>query len=194
MRPERILLPLDFRKCPVEVFSAANAFARHSGATVTLLHVVTLNISMPENRVYEELGRDARWHLERLARVCLRPGLATVIRVRVGKPAEEIMAEAAAANVDLIILPSHRPSFWNRLFAPILPRVVEQVIREAPCGVFLTSAKNRFNCEKIWGRPGNEIDAALLDHLDGALESKTSPVLLTEHAWASTREQHCAAA
>ena len=97
MKPERILLPLDIRKCPLEVFSVANGFARHPGATVILLHVVTLNIAAPEKRVYEELGRDAHWYLERLARGCLHPGVATTIRVRVGKPAEEILAEAAAA-------------------------------------------------------------------------------------------------
>ena len=54
-------------------------------------------------------------------------------------------------------------------------------------------AESRFNCEERWGRPGNEINAPL-GHLDGALESRTSPVLLTEDAWASTREQHRAIA
>ena len=56
------------------------------------------------------------------------------------------------------------------------------MIREAPGGVFLASAQSRFNCEKIWGRPGKESDAASVEHLNGALESKTPPVLLTEDA------------
>ena len=133
MKPEGILLPLYIRKCPLEVFSAVNGLAKYPGATVTLLHVVTLNIAAPEKRVYEELARDARWYLERLARGCLRLDLTTtIIRVRVGKPAEEILAEAAAGNADLIILPCYPPSFWNRLFAPILAGVVEQVSRKAP--------------------------------------------------------------
>ena len=193
MKPERILLPLDIRNCSLEVFSVANDFARQAGATVILLHVVTLNISAPEKRVYEELAREAHWYLKRLARECLHPGVATTIRVRVGNPAEEILTEAAAANVDLIVLPLHLPSFWRRLFAPLLPRVVEPVVREASCGVFLTSATRRFNCEKNWGRSTDKIDPAS-DHLDGALESKPSPALLTENALASTRQRHCAAA
>jgi nucleotide-binding universal stress UspA family protein len=170
-----------------------NGLASHPGATATLLYVVTLNIAAPEKRVYERLARDAQWYLERLARGCLRPDIATNIRVRFGKPAEEILAEAATGNADLIVLPSYPPSLWSSLFAPILPRVVEQVIRKAPCRVFLASPQDRFDCEGVWGRPGNETDAAS-DHLDGALESRTSPVLRTEDAWASTREQHHAVA
>jgi nucleotide-binding universal stress UspA family protein len=193
MNPERILIPVDIRKCPLEVFSAANGLANQPGATVTLLHVVTLNITAPEKGVYEALARDAHWHLKRLARGCLRSGVTTLTRVRFGKPAEEILTEAAAGNVDLIVLATKPPSFLRRLFGPILPRVVERVIREAPCGVFLTTASNRFNCEKTWGRPGNEIDAPL-DHLDGASGSETSPVLRTEDAWGSALEQHRAVA
>jgi hypothetical protein len=57
------------------------------------------------------------------------------------------------------------------------------VIREATCGVFLTTAKKYFNCENIWGRPENDI-GAMSDHLDGALKSKTSLALPTEDALA----------
>jgi len=157
MSLERILVPVDIAKWPVEVFSVANTLAKQPGATVTLLHVVTLNIAAPERGVYEQLGRDAHWHLERLARRCLRPGVKATTRVRFGRPAEEILAEAAAGNVDLIVLSSKPPRVWSRLFAPVVPRVVERVIREASCGVFLTTAKKRFNCEEIWGRPTQDI-------------------------------------
>jgi nucleotide-binding universal stress UspA family protein len=150
MNAERILVPLDIRKCPLEVFSVINGCAKYPGATVTLLHVVTLNIAAPENRVCEELGRDARWYLERLARACLRRDVAAIIRVRVGEPAGEILAEAAAGNTDLIVLPCYRPPSWNRLLGPILPGVVEQVTRKAPCHVFRASTHDRFNCEDVW--------------------------------------------
>ena len=74
MNPQRILLPINTRKCHLEVFHAANGFARQTGgATVFLLHAVHLNIAAPEKGVYEQLGREAHWHLERLARHCLRP-------------------------------------------------------------------------------------------------------------------------
>ena len=193
MKPERILLPLDIRRWPVEVFSVANSFAKQPGVTVTLLHVVTLNIAVPEKGVYEALGREALWHLKRLARKCLRPGVATIARVRFGKPAEEILAEAVAGNIDLIVLAAKPPSFWSRFFAPLVPRVVERVIREATCGVFLATAKKWFNCESIWGRPGNDIDAAS-GPLDEAVESEPSRVRLTEDAFASAQERHHAVA
>jgi nucleotide-binding universal stress UspA family protein len=155
MNAERILLPLDIRKCPLEAFSVVNCCAKYPGATVTLLHVITLNIAAPENRLFEEFGRDARWYLERLARNCLRRDVATTIRVRVGKPAEEILAEAAAGNPDLIVLPCYRPPCWNRLLGPILPGVVEQVTRKAPCHVLRASTQDRFNCKDFWGRSGS---------------------------------------
>jgi nucleotide-binding universal stress UspA family protein len=193
MSPERILVPLDIRKWPVEVFSVANTIAKLPNAAVTLLHVVTLNIAAPEKGVYEQLGRDAQWHLERLARGCLHPGITTISRVRFGKPAEEILAEAADGNVDLIVLASKPPTFWSRFVAPILPRVVERIVREASCGVFLTTAKKWFNCENIWGRPEKET-AAAADQLNGALETGVLPVTIAEHPFASKREPHRAAA
>jgi nucleotide-binding universal stress UspA family protein len=193
MKLERILLPLDIRKCPLEAFSVVNGLAKQQGIAVTLLHVVTLNIAAPEKGVYEALGGNARWHLERVARGCLHPSVTASTRVRFGKPAEEILAEAAAGSADLIVLASKPPSFWSRFFAPLVPRVVECVIREASCGVFLTTAKKWFNCENSWGRPERETRAAA-DHLNGALETGVLPVPLTEDAFAAEREQHHAAA
>lgn len=193
MTSQRILLPLDIRKWPVEVFSVVNNLAKDPGVAVTLLHVVMLNLSAPEKRVYEAVGRDAQWHLGHLARGCLRPGVTAHTRVRFGKPAEEILAEAVAGNTDLIVLAAKPPSFWRRFFAPLVPRVVERVIREATCGVFLTTAKKLFNCESIWGPPGNDIDAAS-GPLDEAVESEPFRVPLTEDAFASAQERHHAVA
>jgi nucleotide-binding universal stress UspA family protein len=193
MSLERIFVPVDIAKWPVEVFSVANTIAKQPGATVILLHVVTLNIAAPEKGVYEQLGREAQWHLGRLARGCLRPGITTVGRVRFGKPAEEILAEAADGDVDLIVLGSKPPSFWSRFVAPMLPRVVERIAREASCGMFLTTAKKWFNCENMWGRPEKKTEAAA-DQLNGALETGVLPVAIAEHPFASKREQHHAAA
>jgi nucleotide-binding universal stress UspA family protein len=201
MKPKRILVPIDIARCPLEVFTRVNAFAGQPGVTIVLLHVLTVKIAAADNRVFEELGREAGWYLERLARKHVHPDASIRIHVRIGKPADEILAEAKAENVDLIILPTfggslwkRGASFWKRLVAPIFPGViVEKLARNAPCVVFFMHAESWFNCEERWGRPGNEINAPL-DHLDRASERETSPVLLTEDAWASTREQHRAAA
>jgi nucleotide-binding universal stress UspA family protein len=186
MSLERILVPLDIKKWPVEVFSVANTFAKRPSAAVTLLHVVTLNIAVPEKGVYEQLGRDAQRHLDRLARACLRPDITTVSRVRFGNPAEEILAEAADGKVDLIVLASEKSSFWRRLFVRILPRVVERIVREASCGVFLTTAKKWFNCENICGRPWNAVGATS-DCLEGGSESESAHAPQTEETFASAQ-------
>jgi nucleotide-binding universal stress UspA family protein len=201
MKPKRILVPIDIARCPLEVFTRVNAFAGRPGVTVILLHVVTLNIAAADNHVFEELGREAGWYLERLARKHVHPDASTLIHVRTGNAADEILAEARAEDVDLIILPTFGGSlwkcgapFWKRLVAPIFPgAIVEKLARNAPCGLLFMHAEARFNCEERWGRPGNEINAPL-EHLDRASERETSPVLRTENVWGSTREQHRAAA
>jgi nucleotide-binding universal stress UspA family protein len=141
MKPERILLPIDVAKCPLEVFQVVNGFVERPGVTVILLHVVPLRILAPENRIYDELGREAQSCLHQLARKCVHPMAAARIRVRVGEPAREILTEAREANADLIILPVHRVPFWKRLCGSFFPRTIERVIREAPCGVFVMDVK-----------------------------------------------------
>jgi nucleotide-binding universal stress UspA family protein len=160
MKSERILLPVDVARCPLEVFELVNGLAKRPEVTIILLHVVSLNILAPENRVYEELGQEAQWYLENLANKHIPPMASTIAHVRVGNPAEEILAEAKAESVDLIILPTYGPSFWNRLKGlwtnvciPSVSTLAERVIREATCGVFVVLAKTRLNCERAWGRP-----------------------------------------
>ena len=34
----------------------------------------------------------------------------------------------------------------------MVPPLAERIIRESTCGVFVASARTRFNCEKAWGR------------------------------------------
>jgi nucleotide-binding universal stress UspA family protein len=160
MKPERILLPIDVARCPLEVFALVNGIAQHPEVTVTLLHVLDLHILAPDNRVYEELSHAAARYLERLARACL-PALPNVlIRVRTGRPAEAILAEARAQDARLIILPAGRRSFWKQLFAPIVGRTSTKVIRKAPCTVLVANVKARFNCQEAWGRQSGEISAA----------------------------------
>ena len=201
MKPKRILVPIDIARCPLEVFDRVNAFAAQPGVTVILLHVVTLSIAAPDNRVFEELGREAGWYLERLARKHVHPNASTLIHVRTGKAADEILAEAKAEDVDLIILPTfggslwkRGASFWKRLVAPIFPGlIVEKLARNAPCALLIMHADCRFNCEEKWGRPGNETDAAS-DHLDEALESKNLTRVANRRCAGLAREQHCAPA
>jgi len=168
LKPERILLPIDTAKCPLEVFAVANGFTGRPEVKVILLHVVNLNIVAPENRVYEELGRDVYSHLCRLAREYIHPFASTAVRVRAGQLEQEILAEAAEQKADLIILPSWEPSWWARLTASwrsqpdtTLPRWARNIVRRAACAVSVVTAKTLFNCERASGRQGHEVDDTL---------------------------------
>lgn len=160
MKPQRILLPVDVAKCPLEVFALVYGFAGKPEVTVILLHVITLNIVVRGNRVFQELAAEAEAYLQRLADQHLPPMASTILHVRLGEPGKEILDEARAESPSLIILSSYGPSFWNRLKAvckpasssPVSP-LVEKVAREARCEVFVVAAKTRFNCEMAWGRP-----------------------------------------
>jgi nucleotide-binding universal stress UspA family protein len=168
MKAETILLPLDIRACPLEVFSLVARFARRPCVSIILLHVIQLNIPFPDNRVRRELQIEARWYLERLAGQSGCPAMATIPRVRFGQPAAQILEEAEAENVDLIVLPTYQPSFWRRLVALWKPSagvrvspLAQRIIREANCGVFLAGVTTRFNCEAEWRRPASRSHRAL---------------------------------
>jgi len=152
MQPKRILVPVDVRNCSLEVFDPVNTFARGPGVTIILLHVLHVSIVAPENRLYEELVQEAQERLQRLAERCIGGSSTTVIHVRMGKPAEQILAEAKAECADLIILPVFPPSFWERLTAlwrpptsPIFSPLAEKIARRASCEVYLAIANSKWN-------------------------------------------------
>jgi nucleotide-binding universal stress UspA family protein len=174
MNALKILVPIDITSCPLEVFDLVNGFAKRPEVAVILLYVVNLNIVSPENRVYEEIGQESQWFLEQLAHKYVHPNDHTVVRVRVGKPDEEILAEATEQKADLIILTTRGhswrrrlASFWKRQPGWAISRLVERTIRESTCGVFIANGKTRFNCEKAWGRPVSGIEGALNARITG---------------------------
>ncbi len=149
MKTDRILLPIDLSRCPLDAFPLINTVVEHSAdVTVILLHVLNVNILAPESRVYDALCDRARRRLHFLAREYLHPRLDACVRVRVGDPFEEIEAEARQQEIQLIVLPTFESSLWKRLFAPVLPRVAERLARRAPCPVYAIRAERFFNFEK----------------------------------------------
>jgi nucleotide-binding universal stress UspA family protein len=168
MKPERILLPLDLRACPLEIFSLVEGFARRPEVTLILLHVIPQQASAPNRRRHEELALQARRCLERLAGEFVHPIASTLLHVRLGQPAEEILEEARAERVELIILPTRRPSLWSRLVSAWKPGVrrmvsplAERIIRDSACGVFVASVKSQFDYARKWGLPMRNNDPAL---------------------------------
>jgi nucleotide-binding universal stress UspA family protein len=145
MEVGRLLLPIDLRRCPLEVFPLANGFTKPFGGEVLLLHVLDRG-SAAAGTEYER----AHHHLEHLARDFMRSSVEVRPRVRAGLPHEEIFAEATEARADLILLPVYAPSLWRRLVGPGCGSTARHVVSGASCGVFVVTVKTPFNCLRHW--------------------------------------------
>jgi nucleotide-binding universal stress UspA family protein len=146
MEVGRLLLPIDLRRCPLEVFPLANGFAKPFGGEVILLNVLDPR-SDEEGKVRER----AHQHLEHLARDFMRSSVEVRPRVRAGLPHEEIFAEAVEAKAELILLPVYAPSLWRRLVGPGFGSTARNIVSGACCGVFVVNVRTRFNCLRRWG-------------------------------------------
>ena len=194
MNPNTILLPIDTAKCSLEAFARVNALACSAGVTVILLHVVDLNIAPLDNRVHDELAREAHSHLDRLARQYLHQDVSALIRVRTGDPATEILAEAKGRNVDLIILSAFPGSLYNRevsfgkrLRAALFPGLLRKLLRAAPGALWIVHGDTPFNCRNRWGRPEPAADPASrrtgksgTGFLSAAFAGRNSPTAASE--------------
>jgi nucleotide-binding universal stress UspA family protein len=133
--------------------------ASWGGTTVTLVHVVTLNILAPESRLYDELAAEARLYLGRLAEKYLPAAAKVSIRVRFGNFVEELVEQSRAEAVDLIVLPNYETSSSGR-FRAIWKRErlgvsssINRIVEQGNGNVIVVAAKKHVDCEKMWGRP-----------------------------------------
>lgn len=187
MNARRVLVPIDIARCPLEVFARVNAYAQGTGATVILLHVVNLNLAAPDRRIDADVCADARWNLERLVENYVVPDATILIHVRMGKPGEEILAEAEAENVDLIILPvfatsgRRRGHIRNWFTAAIWPHTAKKLLRSAQCPVLIVHEDISLNCQQNWGRSTEQLEPALyhLHTTTGARPLPESPEVTT---------------
>jgi nucleotide-binding universal stress UspA family protein len=146
MEVGRLLLPIDLRRCPLEVFPLANGFTKPFGGEVILLHVLDARSAARDSE------RDrARLHLEHLARDFVRSSIEARPKVRAGLAHEEIFVEAAEAKADLILLPVFAPSIWRRIVGSGLGSTARNIVSGASCGVFVVNVRTCFNCLRHWG-------------------------------------------
>ena len=134
---KKILLPIDNTQESSwrAALPAAVAQARQQGAA---LHVVTV---VPEAPALPNLPADygsgmvdfARDKLDAILRDRVPQDLSVTSAVRQGTVYREILAEAAAAGADLIVMAAHRPELRDYLLGPNAARVV----RHATCSVFV---------------------------------------------------------
>ena len=106
-----ILVPLDLGPRNERALVTARTLAVNNRARVTLLHVVEQIEHVPVaelRRFYARLEKEAQRRLAQAARRFAEKKVPIEAAVTTGNPAHEIVRWAAANDVDLIILGSHK--------------------------------------------------------------------------------------
>jgi nucleotide-binding universal stress UspA family protein len=143
----RFLVPLDGSAVSEAVLEWVTRTGKELGAAVTLLQVVVplpagslaamAPMALPDDtleRTLEELKVQAREYLAQVAGRLAQEGLRCDTAVRVGVPADEILAACEAAGADLVAMATHGRSGIGRL---VLGSVAEEVVRRSRTPVLL---------------------------------------------------------
>lgn len=148
--PKKILAPVDFSELSQGVVQAAVEIGELRDAEVLVLHVA----KEPRYPTYygdgasstallpEKMKEDARARLESqlddlVKKVSRKPSVRTNL-LWGGNPAKDIVQVSQSGNFDLIVMGTHGRSGVSRIF---IGSVAEEVIRRAPCPVFVVRAK-----------------------------------------------------
>ncbi len=130
MNIKRILVPVNLLKGSFDALQFAQGLADEVPIHVTLLNVVNLNVVRLERRIYNEACAESEAALKKLAKHFFGDSPFVRINVRMGRPHEEIVAEAEAELSELIIMAGPKPSRWKRFLGL---GTVERVVRNARC-------------------------------------------------------------
>src|SRR5258708_2453763 len=130
MHAKRILVPVSLQSNDADALRFIESLSRDIPVYATLLHVVNLNIFGLGRGVLDELCREHEQRLRALTNLFFEDCRLPQLRVRPGRPHEEILAEAEAEHAELIVMASPKPS---RLKWRLSPANVERVVQNAPC-------------------------------------------------------------
>lgn len=130
MHAKRILVPVSLQRGDADALRFIENLSRDVPVHATLLHVVNLNIFGLEPRVLNELRHENEQRLRALARLFFEVVRLPQLRVRVGRPHEEILAEAEEEHAELIVMASPKACRPRWRFSPA---TVERIVRNAPC-------------------------------------------------------------
>ena len=144
--PKTILVPCDFSDCSSNALVYAVEFAKQSGGTLVLLHVIEpippgfLIEGTPSRQTQSRMRERASHQLSALA--ILHESDANLGRplVKSGRPWEVIVSMATKIAADLIVIGTHG---YAGLKHALLGSVAERVVRHAPCPVLTVRPKAR---------------------------------------------------
>jgi nucleotide-binding universal stress UspA family protein len=145
----RVLIPLDGSVFGDAVLMAIHPLVRARNVEVTLLHV-----SESPDRIEEEAEHRLDLHRKSL----VSDGVRARVRMVCGKPAEEILRQAAIGEFDLIAMATHGRTGMDRV---MMGSVAEEVARSSPIPTLLCRNRVRVGgWERIVvaldGTPGSE--------------------------------------
>jgi nucleotide-binding universal stress UspA family protein len=140
----KILVPIDFSEPSLRALRVAVALARHSGAELGLVHIGILphiysaEIGMSGavgplfTQAGEQLAREQRHSLEKLAHEEIPEAIRHSVEVREGYPPQEIIALVGDGGFDHVVMGTHGRTGLKRF---LLGSVAERVVREAGVAV-----------------------------------------------------------
>jgi nucleotide-binding universal stress UspA family protein len=150
-KPQRILVPVDFSDSSARALRHAANQATESGASLIIVYVVPadygwLGIGRDESRdVDRSLQRQAADRLRAFADENVGEKVPAEMEVRVGQPAEEIVAAARESKCDSIMLSTRGLTGLDRY---LIGSVADRVARQAPCPVVLVRPGKRSPARK----------------------------------------------
>ena len=139
-KPQRILVPVDFSDSSARALCHAAKKAAESGGSLSVVHVVPsdhgwLGIGRDELRDLDRsLQRQAADQLRTFVDENVGDAMTAELEVRVGQPAQEIIAAARESKSDCIILSTRGLTGLDRI---LIGSVADRVARLAPCAVIL---------------------------------------------------------
>lgn len=143
-KPRRILVPVDFSSFSLLSLQTAREMAEMWGAELTVLHVMALPPALSASgepsvvyanweRMQEEIREESERELEAIMNEAGVNHHAQKISVW-GHPAAEVVDMAQTGDFDLIVMSTHGRTGLARM---VMGSVAENVIRHAPCPVFV---------------------------------------------------------
>jgi nucleotide-binding universal stress UspA family protein len=151
VKPQRILVPVDFSDSSARALQHAAKLAAESGGTLVIVHVIPayygwLGVGRDESRDLDRsLQRQAADRLRAFADEHLGHNMAADLEVRIGQPAEEIVAAARESKCNSIVLSTRGLSGLDRY---LIGSVADRVARLAPCPVILLGPGKRLPARK----------------------------------------------
>jgi nucleotide-binding universal stress UspA family protein len=134
-----ILAPFDFSDVSAALLRRLITLAENSNATVHVLHVVESGelVASEGTPIYPGArAAAARMQIKQWVAQTFSTPVAITTTVRVGRPADEIVAQAHALAADLIVMSAHSGSGTKNV---LLRTTTERVVRQSPCPVLVVA-------------------------------------------------------